>query len=503
MMGMVRPGDERRDHASGRTNEAARGSLVDVRIIGVPLIVNGKQTGTFGIYEDITERGRGGKGATRAEEKYRRHFRKRCRRIFRIHAGMAVCDGQSRHGAHRRLCFTRGDDSTKFRHRQTAVCRSRIARDDLKRGWKRKGSCRRIRVPDAAQGRQHDLDVDERARGARCQRQDRQPRRHGRRCDAEPEALGTDPPGHYGDHSRGQRDGQSGRAAAADSRGAEQSAGRGELLRGAARSVDREILLSVFRGPLRRGPASGRTAGSGPELHVLRVSHRAGNADFAGRGSISWRARATWNWWVRRARHGSECRCGRPRKQSACWWCRITSAKTFTRNAIWNFCRRLADRSRWRSSESAPKSACGKAKRACALLIEQLPAVLWTVDKNLRFTSAVGSGLARLGLKPNQIVGMSLSDYFETTDQSFTPIAAHLRAVAGDPVTFPGRMEKRLVRMPRRTACATPQARCRARFAWRWTSPTASSWRSSSARRRRWKPSAGWPAESRTTSITC
>src|ERR1700722_1932066 len=33
------------------------GSLVDVRILGVPLIVNGKQTGTFGIYEDITERG--------------------------------------------------------------------------------------------------------------------------------------------------------------------------------------------------------------------------------------------------------------------------------------------------------------------------------------------------------------------------------------------------------------------------------------------------------------
>jgi PAS domain S-box-containing protein len=71
------------------------------------------------------------------------------------------------------------------------------------------------------------------------------------------------------------------------------------------------------------------------------------------------------------------------------------------------------------------------------VLIEQLPAVLWTVDKNLRFTSAVGSGLARLGLKPNQIVGMSLSDYFETRDQGFTPIAAHLRAVAGEPVTFP------------------------------------------------------------------
>jgi PAS domain S-box-containing protein len=71
------------------------------------------------------------------------------------------------------------------------------------------------------------------------------------------------------------------------------------------------------------------------------------------------------------------------------------------------------------------------------VLIEQLPAVLWTVDKSLRFTSALGAGLARLGLKPNQIVGMSLLEYFNTADPSFAPIAAHRRAVAGEPVTFP------------------------------------------------------------------
>ena len=76
------------------------------------------------------------------------------------------------------------------------------------------------------------------------------------------------------------------------------------------------------------------------------------------------------------------------------------------------------------------------------VLIEQLPAVLWTVDKNLRFTSAVGAGLTRLGLKPNQIVGMTLSEYFETNDHTFTPIAAHLRAIAGDPVTFPVEWKK-------------------------------------------------------------
>jgi len=70
------------------------------------------------------------------------------------------------------------------------------------------------------------------------------------------------------------------------------------------------------------------------------------------------------------------------------------------------------------------------------VLVEQLPAVLWTVDRDLRFTSALGAGFARLKIKPNEIVGMSLLDYFETTDQTFLPIAAHRRAVAGEPMTF-------------------------------------------------------------------
>jgi PAS domain S-box-containing protein len=70
------------------------------------------------------------------------------------------------------------------------------------------------------------------------------------------------------------------------------------------------------------------------------------------------------------------------------------------------------------------------------VLIEQLPAVLWTVDKNLHFTSAMGAGLARLGLRQNQLVGMTLSEYFETSDRTFPPIAAHHRAIAGEPVTF-------------------------------------------------------------------
>jgi PAS domain S-box-containing protein len=43
--------------------------------------------------------------------------------------------------------------------------------------------------------------------------------------------------------------------------------------------------------------------------------------------------------------------------------------------------------------------------------IQQVPAVLWTTDEELRFTSSLGAGLSALGLAPNQVVGMSLEDY--------------------------------------------------------------------------------------------
>ncbi|MGH9775979.1 MAG: PAS domain S-box protein [Candidatus Acidiferrales bacterium] len=70
------------------------------------------------------------------------------------------------------------------------------------------------------------------------------------------------------------------------------------------------------------------------------------------------------------------------------------------------------------------------------VLVEQLPAVLWTTDTELRFTSSLGAGLVRLGLKPNQVVGLTLFDYFETSDQSFLPISAHRKALLGDAQTF-------------------------------------------------------------------
>ena len=82
------------------------------------------------------------------------------------------------------------------------------------------------------------------------------------------------------------------------------------------------------------------------------------------------------------------------------------------------------------------ETALRESEARLRVLVEQLPAVLWTTDTDLKFTSSLGAGLTRLGLKPNQVVGQSLFDYFKTTDIDFLPIAAHRQAIAGEAVTF-------------------------------------------------------------------
>ncbi len=70
------------------------------------------------------------------------------------------------------------------------------------------------------------------------------------------------------------------------------------------------------------------------------------------------------------------------------------------------------------------------------VLVEQMPAVLWSVDRALRFTSSMGAGLANLGQRPDQFRGMTVFDYFGTDDPEYPAIAAHRRALAGESVTY-------------------------------------------------------------------
>jgi PAS domain S-box-containing protein len=63
------------------------------------------------------------------------------------------------------------------------------------------------------------------------------------------------------------------------------------------------------------------------------------------------------------------------------------------------------------------------------MMLQQMPAIVWTVDASLRFTSIEGAGLPDLGNTAEEMVGKTLYEYFDTRDRAFKPIAAHEDAV--------------------------------------------------------------------------
>jgi hypothetical protein len=77
-------------------------------------------------------------------------------------------------------------------------------------------------------------------------------------------------------------------------------------------------------------------------------------------------------------------------------------------------------------------------------LVAQVPGIVWTTDLVLQFTSLGGGSLAELKLGPNQLVGLTLFELFDTDDPRAPVVAAHLRAIAGDAVSFDVRVADRL-----------------------------------------------------------
>jgi PAS domain S-box-containing protein len=65
------------------------------------------------------------------------------------------------------------------------------------------------------------------------------------------------------------------------------------------------------------------------------------------------------------------------------------------------------------------------------LLQAHVPVIAWTTDTALRITSVAGAGLATLALDPDELRGLTLAEYFRTTDEDFLPIAVHRRALRG------------------------------------------------------------------------
>jgi PAS domain S-box-containing protein len=66
------------------------------------------------------------------------------------------------------------------------------------------------------------------------------------------------------------------------------------------------------------------------------------------------------------------------------------------------------------------------------LINEQVPAIIWTVDRNFKFTSATGLSSDDVNMKPHELVGRSLCEVYRTTDENYPGLVAHRRALNGE-----------------------------------------------------------------------
>jgi PAS domain S-box-containing protein len=91
-------------------------------------------------------------------------------------------------------------------------------------------------------------------------------------------------------------------------------------------------------------------------------------------------------------------------------------------------------RLRWEREEI--REALRQREANLSLVASQMPAVLWSTDRELVLTSSRGKALGEMNQRPGQFVGVALTDYFHTRDPEFPPLVAHRRALLGESVSF-------------------------------------------------------------------
>ncbi len=65
------------------------------------------------------------------------------------------------------------------------------------------------------------------------------------------------------------------------------------------------------------------------------------------------------------------------------------------------------------------------------VIVEQIPAGVWTTDTDLRILSASGAGFAAANLRPEDIIGQTVPEFLGTADQKSKPLVAHRAALRG------------------------------------------------------------------------
>lgn len=71
-------------------------------------------------------------------------------------------------------------------------------------------------------------------------------------------------------------------------------------------------------------------------------------------------------------------------------------------------------------------------ERQLRMLAEQLPAMLWTTDEQMQFTSMRGRDLSVIGLRPEDVIGKTVAEIFTGSSASHVAGELHRRALSGE-----------------------------------------------------------------------
>ncbi|HEY0527404.1 MAG TPA: diguanylate cyclase [Gemmatimonadaceae bacterium] len=88
------------------------------------------------------------------------------------------------------------------------------------------------------------------------------------------------------------------------------------------------------------------------------------------------------------------------------------------------------------TSQTAGRHSRSETERRLNFMLESVPVNLWSTDAHLNITFSQGAGLHLIGASANEQVGMSLYEVLKTRDPGVTPLAAHLKALRGELVSY-------------------------------------------------------------------
>src|SRR5262249_31789896 len=78
-----------------------------------------------------------------------------------------------------------------------------------------------------------------------------------------------------------------------------------------------------------------------------------------------------------------------------------------------------------------PREGDSAAEKQLRLLVEQMPAMLWTTDRQLRITSNWGSGYQLSKIGTGKLVGRTVADFLRCSSTESGPVTRHIDALRG------------------------------------------------------------------------